>query len=97
MFYYRFNHLTIVKWLLNKDNIKTKCNLATSTNTSTDLTHGRICATSSCVTHHSSLLSRMKLKEGSVSGLPREYSENASIHGIAYIFSAKTAVEKFIW
>ena len=33
----------------------------------------------------------------SVSGLLKEYSENATIHGITYIFSAANAIEKFIW
>ena len=33
----------------------------------------------------------------SVFGLLREYSENASIHGIAYVYSAANAVEKIVW
>ena len=32
-----------------------------------------------------------------VLGLPKEYSENATIHGISYVFSASNAIEKFIW
>ena len=27
----------------------------------------------------------------------KDYSENASIHGVGYIFSAKTAIERAIW
>ena len=41
--------------------------------------------------------SRMKQKKFSVLGLPKEYSENATIHGISYVFSASNAIEKFIW
>ena len=39
----------------------------------------------------------MKQKKYSIIGLPKEYSENATIHGISYVFSASNAVEKFIW
>ena len=39
----------------------------------------------------------MKQKKNSIIGLPKEYSENATIHGISYVFSASNAVEKFIW
>ena len=39
----------------------------------------------------------MKEKKVSLFGVPREYSENATIHGVAYIFSASNAIEKFIW
>ena len=39
----------------------------------------------------------MKAKKVSLFGIPKEYSENATIHGIAYIFSASNAIEKFIW
>ena len=41
--------------------------------------------------------SRMKQNKFSVLGLPKEYSENATIHGISYVFSASNAIEKFIW
>ena len=39
----------------------------------------------------------MKQKKYSIIGLPKEYSENTTIHGISYVFSASNAVEKFIW
>ena len=39
----------------------------------------------------------MKQKKYSIIGIPQEYSENATIHGISYVFSASNAVEKFIW
>ena len=39
----------------------------------------------------------MKKKSPSIFSLPKEYSENATVHGVAYIFSAENAIEKFIW
>ena len=40
---------------------------------------------------------RMKQKKISIFGLPKEYSENATIHGISYVFSASNAIEKILW
>lgn len=33
----------------------------------------------------------------SLLGITREYSSNASVHGVGYVFTAATAVERFIW
>ena len=33
----------------------------------------------------------------SLVALTKEYASNASIHGVGYIFSAATALEKLIW
>ena len=33
----------------------------------------------------------------SLLGITKEYSASASVHGVGYVFSAATAVERFIW
>ena len=45
------------------------------------------------------VMNPIKRKKSKVSllGILREYAENASIHGIAYIYSSTNAVEKFVW
>ena len=40
---------------------------------------------------------KRKMSKVSLLGILREYAENASIHGIAYIYSSSNAVEKFVW
>ena len=43
----------------------------------------------------------MKYKYGksrlSLLQVTKDYSENASIHGVGYVFSGKTSLERFIW
>ena len=36
-------------------------------------------------------------KKRSFMSVPKNYAENATVHGMSYIFSAANAVEKFVW
>ena len=50
-----------------------------------------------CSTQTEVTMQSVAKKKRSFISVPKEYAENATVHGMSYIFSAATAVEKFVW